>query len=111
MSAGNNKNNNDTNNTHQPSPNTPHPTPTNWVDIDLGAPRHKPQAITIAQLPGWTSFDLESNTPPSWKKERVLRLLHSKASKIVVGGAILAMLLIGVIVPTVVAVRKRRVGR
>ena len=78
-----------------------------WNDVDLGPPNvnpepHRPEAI-IGQIPGWTNFDLEAKIPP---KKRMW--LYSKKSKIVVGVAIAAMLLVGILVPTVVAVRDKR---
>ena len=79
---------------------------TNWVDIDLGPRKvdtepYIPKSIVIGQVPRWSNFELESNAP---RKKRLW--LRSNASKIVVGVAIIAMLLIGIIVPTAVAVAK-----
>ena len=78
-----------------------------WVDVDLGPPKidlesHRAEAVVIGQFPGWTNFDLEGKAPA---KKRLW--LHKRKSKVVVGIAIVLMLLVGIIVPTVVATRNK----
>ena len=79
-----------------------------WVDVDLGPRKVDPEpnrveAVIIAQFPGWTNFDLEGKAPA---KKRLW--LHKRKSKLVVGIAIVLMLLVGIIVPTVVAIRNKK---
>ena len=79
-----------------------------WVNVDLG-PRqvdlesNRTEAVVIGQFPGWTNFDLEGKAPA---KKRLW--LHKRKSKVVVGIAIVLMLLVGIIVPTVVAIRNKK---
>ena len=73
------------------------------VDVDLEPPKVDPESHRVevlGQIPGWNSFDLEANAPP-----KKCLWLYTGRSKIVVGIAIFAMVLIGIIVPTVVAIR------
>lgn len=78
---------------------------TDWVNIDLG-PRtvdpgaHAPRATVVDRVPTWTAFDLEARDPP---KKRFWRF--GMKSKVLVGIAIAAMVLIGIFVPMVVAIR------
>ena len=76
-----------------------------WDDVAL-TPRkanfepHRAEGILIGQGPGWTNFDLEAEAPPkkrSW--------LYNRKSKIVIGIAIAAMIVVAITVPMVVGVR------
>lgn len=84
-------------NTHEPD----------WVNIDL-EPRnvdpetHRANATVIDQGPGWTSYDLEAQFRP---KNRWWH--YGKKTKIVVGIAIVAMVVVGIAVPMVVMINER----
>lgn len=77
----------------------------NWVNIDLG-PRNidpdpqRAQVAVIDQVPRWTELDLEAGTPPRKPLPR-----FGTKSKIIVGIALLAMVVTGICVPMVVAIR------
>lgn len=84
-------------NTHEPG----------WTDVDLGASKIDPaaygaKATIIAQGPNWTNFDLEAGTPP--KK----RLHCGRKTKILLGIAIPAIILVGIFVPMVVSIRNEK---
>ena len=84
-------------NTHEPG----------WTDVDLGASKidpapHLARAIVIDQGPGWTNFDLEAGTP--LKK----RLRCGRKTKILLGIAIPAMILVGIFVPMAVAIENEK---
>ena len=78
-----------------------------WINVDF-EPRpvdtdphpHRPEATVIGKGPGWTNFDIENNASAQQRW-----WLRKKKSIVVVGVAIVAMILIAVIVPTIVAVR------
>ena len=77
-----------------------------WDDVALTPCKatfepHRAEAVLIGQGPGWTNFDLEADAPPkkrSW--------LYGKKSKVAVGIAIVAMVVVGITVPMVVEIRK-----
>lgn len=78
-----------------------------WIDIDLGARNidpapHRAKATVIDQVPGWTNFDLEAGAPP--KK----RLRWGSKTKILLGVAVPAMLLVGIFLPMAVAIRNHK---
>ena len=81
-----------------------------WTDVDLGASKvnpapHGAKATVIAQGPGWTNFDLEAGTPS--KK----RFRCGSKTKILLGIAIPAMILVGIFVPMVVAIENEKMKR
>lgn len=87
-------------NTHEPG----------WTDVDLGGNKidpapHGDNVTMIAQGPNWMSFDLEAGTPPAPPKRRRLRC--GSKTKIILGVAIPAMILIGIFVPMVVAINNK----
>ena len=81
-------------NTHEPG----------WVNIDL-EPR-RTEATVIDQVPTWTGSDLEANAPP---KKRFWS--SGKKSKMFVGTAVAAMVLAGIFVPMVIAIRNEQSKR
>ena len=76
-----------------------------WTDVDLELRKidtetQRPEATIIGQGLNWTNFDLEDQTPPKkhwWR--------HGRKSKIVIAVALVAMVVIAITVPTIVAVR------
>ena len=79
-----------------------------WDDIALTPCKatfepHHSGDIVIGQGPGWTNFDLEAKAPPPPKKRS---WLHGGKSKVVIGIAIVAMVVVGVTVPMVVGIKK-----
>lgn len=84
-------------NTHEPG----------WTDVDLGASKvdpapHGAKATVIDSGPDWTNFDIEAGTPP--KK----RLRCGRKTKILLGIAIPAMVLVGIFVPMAVAIKNEK---
>ena len=79
-----------------------------WVDVALTPCKanfepHRAEGVLIGQGAGWTNFDLEAKSPPkkrSW--------LHGRKSKVVIGLAIVAMVVVGITVPMVVEIRNAR---
>ena len=76
-----------------------------WDDVALTPckanfePR-RAEGVLIGQGANWTNFDLEAEAPlkkRSW--------LHGRKSKIVIGIAIVAMVVVGITVPMVVGIR------
>ena len=78
-----------------------------WDDVALTPCKatfepHRAEGVIIGQGAGWTNFDLEAKAPPkkhSW--------FHGRKSKIVIGVAIVAMVVVGITVPMVVGIRMR----
>ena len=76
-----------------------------WDDVALTPLKanfepHPAEGVIIGQGVGWTNFDLEAEAPPkkrSW--------LYSRKSKIIIGIAIAAMIVVGITVPMVLGVR------
>lgn len=104
MSVNINNNNNNNNEKQESAFNTPEP---GWTDVDLGASKvdpapHGVKATVIDQGPCWTNFDLEAGSPP--KK----RLRCGRKTKILLGIAIPAMILVGIFVPMVVAIENEK---
>ena len=64
---------------------------------------HRAEGVRIGQGPGWTNFDLEAEAPPPKKRS----WFHGKKSKIVIGIAIVAMVVVGITVPMVVGIKTR----
>lgn len=73
-----------------------------WVNIDL-EPRRAEATVIDHQVPAWTGFDLEANALP---KKRFWS--SGKKSKMVVGTAVAAMVLTGIVVPMVIAIRNEQ---
>lgn len=71
-----------------------------WIDIELEP--HRAKATVNDQVHGWTDIDIEARAPP---KKRLLR--YGTKTKTVVGLALVAMLLTGIFVPMVIAIRNR----
>lgn len=82
-------------NTHEPG----------WVNIDLESRNvepelHRAEATVVDSRPGWTKLDLETQPPP---KKRWYS--YGLKTKIVVGTALIAMVVIGIAVPMVVTIK------